>query len=354
MERIRRTALLLTAALAGCSLLPASPTALPPSPTADTRDAVGTAIALTYAYLNPPTATWTATVPPTPVPDTVTPSATITQTPDETQTLIVALSASPTLSPTRTLSPTPTLTYTRTITYTPTITPTRTPRPPTLTPTVSESEYRADIEFVSLGPMSKVVSPIPVRAFVRPGYRDQVRLELIGEDGRLIARKVVKAYAGAYPWVYIDSDLPFEIRAAAELARLQIVSEDRYGRVRATGALHVLLLSDGENELTPRLNMIEPFFVEVPRPWTPIYGGTMIVRGAFTPLNLLPLTVELVTREGQVLITRQVAVTSLERQPFTLLLPYNVSGPLLLVARQSDPRIEGAYYLFSSEFNVLP
>lgn len=342
MEKIRRAALLLTVTLAGCALLPASPTALPPTP--DPRDAIGTAVALTYAYLNPPTATWTATVPPTPVPDTVTPTETITQTPDETQTAIVVLSASPTVSPTRT------------ITYTPTITPTRTPRPPTSTPTVSESEYRADIEIVSLGPMSKVVSPIPLRAYVRPGYRDQVRLELIGEDGRLIARKVVKAYAGSYPWVYIDTDLPFEIRAAAELARLQIVSEDRFGRERAVGAVHVLLLSDGENELTPRLNMIEPFFIEVPRPWTPIYGGTMIVRGTFTPLNLMPLTVELVTRDGQVLITRQVAVNSLDPQPFTLLLPYNVGGamPLLLVARQPDPRIEGVYYLFSSEFDVSP
>jgi hypothetical protein len=173
-------------------------------------------------------------------------------------------------------------------------------------------------------------------------------VELIGEDGRLIARQVkdFKGYMGRSISFY--PQIPFEIQTAAETARLQVVTNDSAGRVLYLMSVQLVLLSVGRAEIFPSAVTQEPFIVRYPDEGTIISGGTLIVSGLARPVNEQSLTVELVTENGAAITTKKFTVDpptpEISHSPFFLEIPYNVTGPtnVRITLRQTDPRLPGS------------
>lgn len=236
---------------------------------------------------------------------------------------------------------------------TPTSSPTATPTsPPTPTPTHAPEAPQAAIRVLAPGPMSKVVSPIVLKAYVKPGDEGQIRVELLGEDGRLLQRYVFNQPTLNVEGAYVSMKIPFEVRAAAELGRLQIVTEDEFGRPQNQAAVHLLLLSVGDSELNPADAPYERCVFYEPQ----AYGGTLILNGEIQPFNETPVIFEIVDEAGKVLGLRVLTFEGGNREPFGTTIAYKVTEQTSarLIVRQADDRISGLIYLHSQEIILNP
>ena len=319
-----------------------------------------------------PTFTLTPSVTPT---VTETPASTETFTPSPTETLTPTLSPtvtpSPTATPTDTITPGPSPTDTRTptITRTPTRTriPTRTRVPSrtptiTLTPTITNTPTPPPPQTAILRPglLSRVVSPIQAEINVIPGEDGMVRIELIGEDGRIIVRQVLdyRNYRGRSITIY--PQIPFEIQAMAETARLQVITQDRFGRIITLMSVDVVLLSLGRAEIYPPLVTQEPYIVRFPLEGQVVSGGVLWISGLARPVNSSPILIELVDENGAVLTTKLLTVEppvgELSHTPFEVEIPYRVttSTPVRLTFRQEGGRIPGTVALSSRVIVLEP
>jgi hypothetical protein len=252
-----------------------------------------------------------------------------------TETAFASLSNSlPTDTPEPTLSPTPKATFTAT--------------------TIPGHEPAA-IQIISPGPMSKVVSPITLRMNIIIGESEKAQIDLYGEDGRLLSRTVKKVPLSG-DGVFQQIKLPFEIRAAAEVARITISTTDKAGRMQAMNSVRVLLLSSGTSEITTPGNPSEPVGVFSPRLKESASGGVLDVRGDVWPFNLNPVIFELVGPDGRSLGLRILTVDQLNPQLFETTIPYKVSEPTLarLTIRQDDDRMDGLFYVYSQEVLLNP
>ena len=234
--------------------------------------------------------------------------------------------------------------------------PTVSPRPKaTFTATTIPGHEPAAIQIISPGPMSKVVSPITLRMNIIIGESEKAQIDLYGEDGRLLSRTVKKVPLSG-DGVFQQIKLPFEIRAAAEVARITISTTDKAGRMQALNSVRVLLLSSGTSELTTPGNPSEPVGVFSPRLKESASGGVLDVRGDVWPFNLNPVIFELVGPDGRSLGLRILTVDQLNPQLFETTIPYKVSEPTLarLTIRQDDDRMEGLFYVYSQEVLLNP
>jgi hypothetical protein len=230
---------------------------------------------------------------------------------------------------------------------------------PSATPQLSPVLSSAVMQILAPGPMSKVLSPIRLRAYVIPGYGSKVRVELYGEDDRLIFRKLTYAYTDLFKWSYLSVDIPFETRAAAELARLQITAEDANGNTVALAATHLLLMPDGYEEITPSGILSERCVFISPVPSVTVSGGTLAVAGTYLPFNTEPLILELVADNGTIVGSQWLEVPSASGSvplSFNAEITYSVDvqTQAYLVARQFDDRITGMMYLFSQPVILNP
>lgn len=225
---------------------------------------------------------------------------------------------------------------------------------PLPTPAIAEAAIQINIP----GPLSKVTSPIQVRGYVIPGYNNRVRVELFGEDGRLLARQVTPVYT-SFTWAYLSVDLRFEIGAAGELGRLTVSTEDRYGRLQALHSVHVLLLSEGEDQINPPEPPNERCLLTWPPPGGQVSGGIVLVEGYMRPLNRQPLVIELISEDGNAIATRLLSIEPAADDAyvsFAIDMPYLIEAPMWarLVIRQQDERIPGTMYLYSQEIALYP
>jgi hypothetical protein len=246
-------------------------------------------------------------------------------------------------SPTATLTPSPTAS----VTPTPRPTATLTPRP---------EVPNAAIRILSPGPMSKVISPIVLKGYIRPGANGKILVELLGEDGRLLARDLFRKVTINTEGAYVNIKIPFEVRAAAELGRLQIITKDEFGRLMEIRTTPLLLLSVGENEISAASPEYARTVIYQPDGQTPVYGGTLIVSGEMQPFNETPVIVELLDEEGKTLGLRVLSLNGLDRQSFSTTISYKVSQQTAarLLIRQADERIGGLVYLHSEAVLVNP
>ncbi len=240
-----------------------------------------------------------------------------------------------------------------------TATPTETPIPPTPlptnTPTPSPTPPGAQIRILMPGPMSKVTSPLILRMEIVAGGSDLVQVDLFGEDGRLLARTLERVPSRP-SGVYVSMKIPFEVRMAGELARLTISSKDEQGRMQSVSSVHLLLLSIGEDEITPVSDFSERLVIYQPEPEVQAVGGELLVEGRFQPFNEQQVIMELVGEDGKVLGSRILRFESLDAQLFSTTIPYKSKDILnaRLVIRQDDDRIEGLFYLYSQEVILNP
>jgi hypothetical protein len=187
------------------------------------------------------------------------------------------------------------------------------------------------------------------------GGSEKVQIDLFGEDGRLLSRTVKKVPISGQG-VDQQIKIPFEIRAAAEVARMTISTTDKAGRTQAMNSVRLLLLSSGTNEINPPGNPSEPIGVFSPDLEEPVTGGVLSVRGDVWPFNLNPVIFELVGPDGKSLGLRILTVDQLTPQLFETTIPYKISEPTIarLTIRQDDDRMDGLFYVYSQEVLLNP
>jgi hypothetical protein len=226
---------------------------------------------------------------------------------------------------------------------------------PTHTPTAIPEHSSAVIQFIAPGPMSKVVSPISLRINIKIGESEKMQVDLFGEDGRLLSRTVKKVPTSNHG-VLQSVKIPFEIRATAEVGRITITTLDKQDRIQALNSVRVLLLSSGENAITPVGNPSEPVGVVSPLAEESVSGGVLNVRGDVWPFSLQPVILELIGPDGKSLGLRILAIENANPQLIDTTIPYKVSESTLarLTVRQDDDRMPGSYYVYSQEVLLNP
>jgi hypothetical protein len=259
--------------------------------------------------------------------------------------MATALAGTPSPVPTVTLTPSKTPVPTNTFTPAPT---------DTLTP--SPSAPKSQIRIETPGPMSKLTSPVSLRMQVVSGSSELVQVDLQGEDGRLLARKLerVPSWPGGY---YVSMKLPFEVQTAAEVGRITISTKDDAGRLQSQLAMRVLLLSVGENEITPEGDPSErAVFYAPPKKDAVAQDGLVEIEGRFLPFNDNPVILELLDAQGRTIGLRVLDFVGTDEQLFSTTIPYKVSEPTLarLVLKQDDERLDGLIYLYSQEILLNP
>jgi len=243
----------------------------------------------------------------------------------------------------------PTIESTETFEPTETRIPSATSTPlPTRTPTAFPVHAIGAVQFISPGPMSKLVSPIQFRANVISGESQKVQVDLYGEDGRLLSRtlrKVLNTSEGAF----VSFKIPFETHAAAELGRITVSTLDKHGRTQALNSVRVLLLSSGVNEINPAGNPSEPVGVFSPVNKAEVSGGVLNVKMDVWPFSLQPVILELIGPDGKSLGLRMLTLSNMNPQIFQTTIPYKVPGPVSarLTIRQDDDRMSGFFYIYT-------
>ena len=330
-------ALIALLVLTGCSQIQ-SALQEAPLPTPLSRDYIPTAVALTLAAAQPPAVTQ-AEPPASPAP----PQSTLTP----------ELEASPTASATPQPSDTPQASPTG-----PTSTPYTLAPSPTYTPTPELPN--AEIEIRNLGALSRVTSPLHVYQYLKPGAGGRVRIELFGEDGRIIYREIRKInFVPTGAWAVFTVDIDFEIAATAEVGRLKISVDDDYGRTVALNSVPLILLSVGDADIVPPQDVLAPIVIRQPRRKALIQGGTLLVSGMVRPESEKPLIVKLVTAQGGEVGFRLAEVSSQgtgAHKEFAVEVPYQVSEPTsaLLIVFEAGANLSDVIHLSSLEVLLSP
>jgi hypothetical protein len=249
---------------------------------------------------------------------------------------------------------------------TPIALPTDTPRPtstvrsPTPLPTQSFTPQPkiplAQIQFLSPGPMSKIVSPVQLQLMVVSGESEVIQIDLYGEDGRLLGRTIDRVHR-FLTGVYATYKIPFEIRAAAETALVQVSTKDKQGRIQALNSLRLILLSSGTTESTPAGNVVyEHVVLFTPRANASVVNGDLTVRGTFWPFNNQPVFLELILPDKTVAGLRVLTLNGLDTQEFSTTLPYKVAETTQarLSLRQMDPVLNAPIYVYTQEITLSP
>jgi hypothetical protein len=232
-------------------------------------------------------------------------------------------------------------------------------RAPSATPTFFPEIPPAHIQIFQLGDLSRVASPLKVYARLFSQVGRVVRVELHGEDGRLLGRELTVFHTIPWGAGTINQDMDFEIRLAAELGRLVISVEDRYGRLIDVNSVNLILLKMGANELNPATALWQVIQIKEPGPQTLIQGGTVLVSGLARPDTTEPLRLELISRDGLTLGHRLAAVDIPAPGgygTFAADVPYSVSQvtPALLVVYESGGTLSEIAHLASVEVMLSP
>lgn len=332
-------------------------------------DVLPTAIALTLEAngidLSAPTpetiSTNTTTV--TEIPTAIDPSPTETLNDPPTFTPTITLTAPSFITPTQNAVESPVDPATDS-TPPPTSIPTNTPFQITLPPPPGEASPpaipNARIQIFRLGELSLVTSPIEVSTQLTTENGKVVRVELWGEDGRLIARHVRTFETVPWHVARIGVDVEFETSAAAEVGRLVISSEDRFGRLIGVNSVNLILLSTGFSELNPPTALWQKIIIQEPQPNALIQGGSLIVTGRAHPnSDEHPLKIMLIGEDGKVLGHRLAGVNITipgDYGTFIAEVPYSVSDitPALLVVLEDGQQISEIAHLSSVEVLLTP
>jgi len=234
---------------------------------------------------------------------------------------------------------------------------TKTPSPG---PTAISDIPNAEIEIRNLGALSKVASPLPIYAYLRPGAGGKVRIELLGEDGRVLTR-LIKTFSSLPPraWAVMQTEIEYEIAANAESGRLQISVEDENGRTTALNYVPLILMSIGDPDIIPPIDVLAPIVIQQPTRRSLIQGGVVLVSGIARPGSDQPLVAKLIAADGSEVGMRLVSVDNPIQNgygSFTAEIPYSVekTTPVLLVITEGRRGLNDIIHLTSQEIMVSP
>jgi hypothetical protein len=295
------------------------------------------------------------------------PTLTKTPTPSLTKTTIPTIagptltdSQTPTTTRTRPPTKTPTASRVPTQTQIPTITSTPTPNYTVSPLSLGEIPF-ATVQIVHPSSLSKVISPIELYTFVAPGGDERIRVELTGEDGRLLYRQVflfTDTPAGAR--IHLNAKVAFEIIGVSETARLTVSVNDEYERLRSLASVDLVLLADGQADLNTTGDLLEEIFIQQPTIKSLVQGENVLVSGLARTGDDQPLLVELVTTDGRIIGTRLAGIAPLQEDGshrlFAAEVPFSVSSPTWVRLRVSDRsgRLPGMKHVSSVEILLSP
>lgn len=247
--------------------------------------------------------------------------------------------------------------------------PTETPIPatalPSPTPTFAPGFTKfAQIRFLSPGPMSSVISPLKLQVIIVSGESEIVKVDLLGENGRLLQRGIERVNRNPSGGNYRSFEMEFEIRAVSENGYIRISSKDDHGRIQALNTMPVLLYSIGDAQINPVGNMIyERVSLDGLRDGDEVSGGVVNLKGMIWPVNETPVFVEMLKEDGTPISSRVLNFNGTETQPFETTLPYKITEPTLvrLTFRQdspalsnSDPDLKQLVYVYTLELLLNP
>ncbi len=248
-------------------------------------------------------------------------------------------------------------------TVTPTLTVTPRPEqliPVAVTPPSQATIPNAVIQIKRPGPYSKVVSPISLLADLKPGKGKQVQIELFGEDRRVLVRQiqpVVWIDRSGFARVYLS--IPFEIRAVAEAGWLTLSVTDDLGRITAVNSTPLILLSIGEADIIPAVDLRAPILIQQPQPNALIQGKKVVTSGLVRSGGDTYLMIQLLDAGGKVLgqrVTNVQPAKELGFSSFNTEVPYVVAEPTpaLLVVWQGVGSLSNVLYLASVDVLLSP
>jgi hypothetical protein len=210
------------------------------------------------------------------------------------------------------------------------------------------------------GQLSRIVSPFRVIAYVDPGPDRRVQVALLGEDGRTLASKRVRAME----FLGLDNgnmitDLEFEIDALSELGRLEISVYDEFGRVKAMNSVNIILLSVGETDRNYTPEAQERIIIQYPLANYMVEGESLLVSGSVRTTSEKPLSLTLIDEQGNLVGQGESTVVLSDDQSSGLFIgeiPFSVDTPIwvrLSVAIPGD-RISGFQYIKTLEMVISP
>ncbi len=217
----------------------------------------------------------------------------------------------------------------------------------------------ADIQFIKPGALSKVVSPIDLHVYLLPGDNGRARVELFGEDGRLMYRKLFVFGGSGDIQTNLRAEIEFEIKGVAETASLVISVDDAYGRIKARASQELILLSLGDSDINPSGDLLEPIIIQEPQPKVLVQGGALIVSGLVRTASTQPLLVELVTTDGRVIGNRLAGIAPEPKDGHRLFaaeVPYVVYSPTWVRVTVSEwsNKLSAPFQLTSVEVLLAP
>lgn len=217
----------------------------------------------------------------------------------------------------------------------------------------------ASIQIFRLGELSRVLSPLRVRAYFQRGFVGPIRVELLGEDGRLLVRQVKQQDPNPEAWIDLTFNLDFQINAAAEVGHLFIRSDDAFGRPLAVNSVNLILASSGESELNPSDAIYQRIIIQQPASKALIQGGKVLVAGLARPTGTKPLEIQLVTENGAVVGQRVAGVIPSPtggHGTFAVEVPYTVSSltSVRLLVFEESADVSAIAHLSSIEVLLSP
>ena len=189
------------------------------------------------------------------------------------------------------------------------------------------------LKIFSPGPASQVTSPFRVAGWGGPSYKDRVKLRLLGENGRVLSEG--SAYLHVLPEVENSGrfylEVPFDISLVAEAARLEVSMHCyRNGQLSHLNTVNLTLLSVGSSLIHPAINGPEKLAIFYPRQEAVIEGGQVTVFGAGWVDSDLPLTIEVLDTNGELLGSSQVYLDAPvigQLGTFQVDVPYQITFP---------------------------
>jgi hypothetical protein len=222
----------------------------------------------------------------------------------------------------------------------------------------------AEIKIFRPGPLSRVASPFRVVADLPPGPEPDflVKVELIGEDGMVLVRKLVRVPlpTGTTRTTFV-TDIEFEIRAVAEAGRILISTEDEFGRIKALASTPLILVADGESDLEVYQDTLENIIIQQPQPFRMIESaeGILLVTGLARQDGDSALLIELIDENGKVVGFGNAPYIVPEEGPYGLFVgevKYIVAEPtwVRLQVKTQGERVPGFTHITTMEVVVSP
>jgi hypothetical protein len=210
------------------------------------------------------------------------------------------------------------------------------------------------------GDLSRVISPFRVVANILPGSNRQVMVELFGEDGRILVRKILEITPlPGLDTANLVTDLEFETPGVAEAARLQVTVVDEFNRIIESNSVNLILLSSGIEELKGYGDLQNNIIIQQPVSKADVQGGTMIISGLARTSSDSPLEIELIDETGRVVGFGTAALVDAkdsDYRVFTAEISYTVNQPtwVRVIVKAKGLNIPGIAYLSSLEVVVTP